>query len=129
MNTTLKILLKGDGIPMSCVQGDQEECFEIVDFCTLQFELDLDQTTQITLAQTTRQPGFFYIQQVSLGAIDITKIMHYHDICRTLSRDTGQEFAKFVPDVGSPDQAVITIGPDIYSILQRYPTDLRVLRS
>ena len=127
MNTTLKIVLSGSHIPMACKLNDDIQYFEIIDDCTLQWDLDLAQQTQIVLEQTTQRPGFFYIQQVSLGSIDITKIMHYHDICRTLSRDTGQEFAKFVPDVGSPDQVVITIGPDIYSILQRYPTDLRIL--
>ena len=127
MNTTLKIVLSGHHIPMACKVNDNVQYFEIINDRTLQWDLDLSQKTQIVLEQTTQQPGFFYIQQVSLGAIDITKIMHYHDICRTLNRDTGQEFAKFVPDIGSPDQVVITIGPDIYSILQRYPTDLRIL--
>jgi hypothetical protein len=127
MNTTLKIVLSGHHIPMACKLNDNVQYFEIINDRTLQWDLDLSQKTQIVLEQTTQQPGFFYIQQVSLGAIDITKIMHYHDICRTLNRDTGQEFAKFVPDVGSPDQVVITMGPDIYHILQRYPTDLRVL--
>jgi hypothetical protein len=127
MNTTLKIVLSGHHIPMTCKVNDNVQYFEIIDDRTLQWDLDLSQKTQIVLEQTTQQPGFFYVQQVSLGAIDITKIMHYHDMCRTLNRDTGQEFAKFVPDIGSPDQVVITIGPDIYSILQRYPTDLRIL--
>ena len=127
MNTTLKIVLSGHHIPMACKVNDNVQYFEIINDRTLQWDLDLSQKTQIVLEQTTQQPGFFYVQQVSLGAIDITKIMHYHDICRTLNRDTGQEFAKFVPDIGSPDQVVITMGPDIYSILQRYPTDLRIL--
>ena len=127
MNTTLKIVLSGHHIPMACKVNDNVQYFEIINDRTLQWDLDLSQKTQIVLEQTTQQPGFFYIQQVSLGAIDITKIMHYHDMCRTLNRDTGQEFAKFVPDIGSPDQVVITMGPDIYSILQRYPTDLRIL--
>lgn len=127
MNTTLKIVLSGHHIPMACKVNDNVQYFEIIDDRTLQWDLDLSQKTQIVLEQTTQQPGFFYVQRVSLGAIDITKIIHYHDMCRTLNRDTGQEFAKFVPDIGSPDQVVITIGPDIYSILQRYPTDLRIL--
>jgi hypothetical protein len=127
MNTTLKIVLSGHHIPMACLVNDNVQYFEIINDRTLQWDLDLSRQTQIVLEQTTQQPGFFYIQQVSLGAIDITKIIHYHDMCRTLNRDTGQEFAKFVPDIGSPDQVVITIGPDIYSILQRYPTDLRIL--
>lgn len=127
MNTTLKIVLSGHHIPMACKVNDNVQYFEIIDDRTLQWDLDLSQKTQIVLEQTTQQPGFFYVQKVSLGAIDITKIIHYHDMCRTLNRDTGQEFAKFVPDIGSPDQVVITIGPDIYSILQRYPTDLRIL--
>lgn len=126
MNRTLKIVLSGDNVPVSYSLGHQTQYFDIVDFHTLQLDLDLTQNTSITLEQTTSRPGFFYIRQVMLGAIDITKLMHYHDICRTLDRNTGQEIAKFVPDIGSPDQAIITIGPDIYRILQQYPTDLRV---
>jgi hypothetical protein len=127
MNGSVKISLAGEHVPMLCIQGNQQKYFEIIGTYTLEFELDLVRTTQIILEQTTSRPGFFYISQVSLGAIDITHVMHHHDICRTLDRVTGQEIGKFVPNVGSPDQLIITFGPDIYKILQRYASCLRVL--
>lgn len=81
---------------------------------TIILEPNIDHT--IALEQLPNPHSkFFYVQKVELGKLNITKLLHYDNVCSVIDKISQIKFGEFVEDIGQNDQIIMNINQNFYS--------------
>ena len=127
---TLRITFYADvGLPVEIQHNETADVVVIKKYqdYTLTLAPNENHTIKISLKDHPYQK-FLYIKKVYLGNLDITKLLHYDNICSVTLKENNEIIGNFLEDLGLPDVMTIQLDKYFYSTIIKYIDLIEIIK-